>query len=159
MRRSPSAASTLRYFHLMNLSERIAHERLTRICFIDYDREMALVAERESQGRIVGVARMSRLHGVNEAEVAFVLSDAYQGRGLGGELVARIVEVARAEKLDRLVAYALPENIAMQRLLRGAGFRVEYSVEEQTMTAELDLGSDPRSSAFISGSKSAFSAA
>ena len=36
----------LRYFHLMNLSQRIAHERLTRICFIDYDREMALVAER-----------------------------------------------------------------------------------------------------------------
>jgi acetyltransferase len=38
----------LRYFHLMNLSQRVAHERLTRICFIDYDREMALVAERRN---------------------------------------------------------------------------------------------------------------
>ena len=36
----------LRYFHLMKLSQRVAHERLTRICFIDYDREMALVAEK-----------------------------------------------------------------------------------------------------------------
>ena len=38
----------LRYFHLMNLEQRVAHERLTRICFIDYDREMALVAERRN---------------------------------------------------------------------------------------------------------------
>ncbi|MFM6474086.1 MAG: hypothetical protein ACKPGH_11395, partial [Dolichospermum sp.] len=35
----------LRYFHLIKLSQRITHERLTRMCFIDYDREMALVAE------------------------------------------------------------------------------------------------------------------
>ena len=38
---------SLRYFHAMKLSTRVAHERLTRICFIDYDREMALVAERQ----------------------------------------------------------------------------------------------------------------
>ena len=36
-----------RYFHLMTLSHRIAHDRLTRICFIDYDREMALVVDRK----------------------------------------------------------------------------------------------------------------
>ena len=53
----------MRYFHMMNLDRRTAHDRLTRICFIDYDREMALVAERENpqtgEREILGVARLS----------------------------------------------------------------------------------------------------
>ena len=47
-RRSRERSVYLRYFHLMNLEQRTTHERLTRICFIDYDREMALVAERRN---------------------------------------------------------------------------------------------------------------
>ena len=53
-----------RYLHLMGLTQRIAHERLTRVCFIDYDREMALVAEhRDAAGRasIIGVGRLVNL--------------------------------------------------------------------------------------------------
>ena len=54
----------MRYFHMLGLTQRIAHERLTRICFIDYDREMALVAERQDpesgEREIMGVARLSR---------------------------------------------------------------------------------------------------
>ncbi len=60
----------LRYFHLMNLSQRVAHERLTRICFIDYDREMALVAERRDpktgEREILGVGRLVKLLGTND---------------------------------------------------------------------------------------------
>src|SRR5439155_14885933 len=55
----------LRYFHLMNLEQRTQHERLTRICFIDYDREMALVAERRNpqtgEPEILAVGRMSKV--------------------------------------------------------------------------------------------------
>lgn len=40
-----------RYFHLMKLSQRVAHERLRRICFIDYDREMALVVDGKDRGK------------------------------------------------------------------------------------------------------------
>ena len=87
----------LRYFHLMNLEQRIAHERLTRICFIDYDREMALVAERRNpetgEREILGVGRLSKIHGTNEAEVAVLVSDQWQGRGLGKELLARLLLV------------------------------------------------------------------
>ncbi len=75
----------LRYFHLMNLEQRTQHERLTRICFIDYDREMALVAERRSpetgESEILGVGRMMKIHGTTEAEVAVLISDKWQGRG------------------------------------------------------------------------------
>src|SRR3954453_5485638 len=70
----------LRYFHLLNLEQRIQHDRLTRICFIDYDREMALVAEHN--GEILGVGRLMKVHGTTEAEIAVLISDKYQGRGL-----------------------------------------------------------------------------
>ena len=79
----------LRYFHLMKLSQRTAHERLTRICFIDYDREMALVAEREweaAEREVLAVGRLSKLHGRNEAELAAVAIDEAQHKGLGTEL-------------------------------------------------------------------------
>ena len=94
----------LRYFHLMNLEQRIAHERLTRICFIDYDREMALVAERRNpetgESEILGVGRLMKIHGTNEGEVAVLVSDKWQGHGLGKELLARLLIVGADEKLD-----------------------------------------------------------
>ena len=77
----------LRYFCSLSLSRRVAHERLLRICFGDYDREMALVAERTDpatgERRIMAVGRMNKLHGKNEAEVAVLVSDQYQKLGLG----------------------------------------------------------------------------
>ena len=70
----------------MKLTQRTAHERLTRACFIDYDREMALVAERQERSgepEILAVGRLSKLHGRNEAELAAVAIDAAQHKGLG----------------------------------------------------------------------------
>src|SRR6185369_10080877 len=89
----------LRYFHLMKLDARVAHERLTRICFIDYDREMALVAEiRNNSGpEIMGVGRLTRLHSGDAAEFAVLVTDGAQGLGLGTELLRRLVEIGRIE--------------------------------------------------------------
>src|ERR1039457_5558005 len=81
----------LRYFCSLSLSRRVAHERLLRICFGDYDREVALVAEDTDPGtgerRIIGVGRMNKLHTRNEAEVAALVTDRYQKLGLGYELL------------------------------------------------------------------------
>ena len=132
-----------RYFQMLQLGQRIAHERLTRQCFIDYNRDMALVAERhepQTDARdIIGVARMSKVHGVNEAEVAVIISDLYQRQGLGTQLVRSLLEIARREKLDRLVASILTENRAMQQVFEGLGFQLRYSAEEQIVEAELRL--------------------
>ncbi|MBV9610789.1 MAG: acetate--CoA ligase family protein, partial [Acidobacteria bacterium] len=70
----------MRYFQPMKLSTRTAHERLTRICFIDYDREMALVAERQGADgpEIMGVTRLSKLHGTDWAESAVLILDECQ---------------------------------------------------------------------------------
>lgn len=132
-----------RYFHLITLTQRIAHERLTRICFIDYEREMALVVVRkdETSGarEIIGVGRLSKLHGVNEAEFAIILSDAYQGQGLGSELMRRLVQVGRAEHLDRIAADILPDNEDMQRVCKKLGMQLRLDADEGVVKATLDL--------------------
>ncbi len=124
----------MRYFHMLSLRRRVAHERLTRICFIDYDREMALVAEKKDsktlQAEIIGVGRLSKVHGTNEAEVAIVVVDQFQHRGLGTYLLGHLIEVARDEKLRRMVADILPENREMQRLCEKLGFRLSYTTGE-----------------------------
>jgi acetyltransferase len=133
----------LRYFCTLSLSRRVAHERLLRICFGDYDREMALVAERTDPGtgerRIIAVGRMNRLHVRNEAEVAVLVSDQYQKLGLGNELLRRIIQIARDEKLSQVSMEMLPDNIAMQILGRRFGFRVRAGEDPSSLQAFLDL--------------------
>jgi len=133
----------LRYFHLMNLEQRITHERLTRICFIDYDREMAMVAERRNpdsgESEILGVGRLSKIHGTTEAEVAVLVSDRYQGRGLGKELLARLLIIGANEKLTRLTAGILPDNRNVLRICEKLGFSLKHSLDDQLVTAEFKL--------------------
>jgi acetyltransferase len=133
----------LRYFHLMNLEQRTTHERLTRICFIDYDREMALVAERHNpetgESEILAVGRMMKIHGTHEAEVAVLVSDKWQGRGLGTELLARLLTVGADEKLSRLVADILPDNPGVMRICEKLGFSLKHSLEDQVVHAEFKI--------------------
>jgi acetyltransferase len=131
----------LRYFCSLSLSRRVAHERLLRICFGDYDREMALVAENTDPGtgerRILGVGRMNKLHTRNEAEVAALVSDQYQKLGLGHELLRRVVQIARDEKLSQVSAEMLPDNIAMQAVFRRLGFNIRADEDMTSLRALL----------------------
>ncbi|MFO0952655.1 MAG: bifunctional acetate--CoA ligase family protein/GNAT family N-acetyltransferase [Isosphaeraceae bacterium] len=133
----------LRYFHAMKLSARVAHERLTRICFIDYDREMALVAEVRDPAtgdrEILGVGRLTRHYNRAEGEFAVVVSDGLQGKGLGTELLRRLVEIGRVENLGRITGEILPENTEMQRVSEKLGFRLEHDLGEAVVRAVLDL--------------------
>jgi acetyltransferase len=134
----------MRYFHMLDLSQRTAHERLTRICFIDYDREMALVAERTKldtgEKEIIGVARLSRRGGVaDEAEFSILVGDRFQRRGLGTLLLSKLLTVGRAEGLKRITADILFENYPMQRISRNLGFHLHRDTEEMVMKADLDL--------------------
>ncbi|HUI77354.1 MAG TPA: bifunctional acetate--CoA ligase family protein/GNAT family N-acetyltransferase [Bryobacteraceae bacterium] len=132
-----------RYFHLMNLEQRVRHERLTRICFIDYDRAMAMVAERRDpetgNSEILAVSRMTKVQWANEAEVAIIVSDRWQGRGLGKELMARLLIIAADEKLDRLTAEMLPENRSVMRVCEKLGFTLKHSLEDEVVRAEFKL--------------------
>jgi acetyltransferase len=133
----------LRYFCSLSLSRRVAHERLLRICFGDYDREMALVAEHTDpstgERRILGVGRMNKLHSKNEAEVAALVTDKYQKLGLGHELLSRVVQIARDEKVSHVSAEMLPDNIAMQAVFRRLGFQIKADEDLTSLFANMDL--------------------
>jgi acetyltransferase len=133
----------LRYFCSLSLSRRVAHERLLRICFGDYDREMALVAENKDphtgERRIIAVGRLNKLHASNEAEAAVLVSDQYQKLGLGKEVFRRVVEIARDEKLSQVSAEVLPDNLAMQVIMKRLGFHLRRSEDLTSIRAYLDL--------------------
>jgi len=135
-----------RYLQAMNLSQRIGHERLSRLCFIDYDREMALLAvRRDSNGEpeIMGVARLSKIHGTNRAEFAVLVSDKFQHQGLGRELLRRLIEIARDEKVGTMFGHVLEENKEMIRLVERFGFRLIPTERESVLRGELDLQPAP----------------
>ncbi|HEY8743004.1 MAG TPA: bifunctional acetate--CoA ligase family protein/GNAT family N-acetyltransferase, partial [Chloroflexota bacterium] len=131
----------LRYFHSVNLEQRIAHDRLIHRCAIDYDREMALVAEESAATggpTLLGVGRWTRAHAAPEAEFALVVSDSAQHQGLGTELLRQLIHTARAEGLRRLTGDILPESWAMQRLCVELGFHLDHPAGD-TVRATLDL--------------------
>jgi acetyltransferase len=132
----------LRYSRELKLSQLVTHERLLRRCFVDYDREIALVAESKNGagGReLIGVVRLIKLHGRPEAEFAILVGDPYQKQGLGMELMKRILQVARDEKVKRVVADLLQENIGMQRLCEKLGFKLQPLSTDSMVRAELVL--------------------
>jgi acetyltransferase len=132
-----------RYFSQLKLDQRVAHERLTRMCFNDYDREIALVAEHKDakagKVEILGVGRLSKAHGVDDAEFALVISDHWQRQGLGTELLKRLVQIGRVEKLARISANVLAENHGMQHVARKVGFELRRDADNHDFKAEILL--------------------
>ncbi|MEO0968737.1 MAG: bifunctional acetate--CoA ligase family protein/GNAT family N-acetyltransferase [Cyanobacteria bacterium J06639_18] len=132
-----------RYFHLIKLSRRIAHERLTRLCFIDYDRQIALVADYKNphtqQHEILAVGRLSKLNGKQEAEFALIISDRHQCQGLGSELLQQLLQIGRDEHLKKISAEILAENTAMQHVCKKLGFHIECTEDPSVLTAEIQL--------------------
>lgn len=132
----------LRFLKPAQLSERAAHDRLSRICHSDYDREITLVAERPGalpgELRILGASRMSKLHGTNAARFSMLVSDQCQGMGIGNALFEHLIEVAKGEKLDRLEAIMTADNVAMRHMCEKRGFTITPA-EDGKLKAELIL--------------------
>jgi len=133
----------LRFFHMEKLSSRVAHERLMSKCFIDYDREMALVVELENRAaaeqEIMAVGRLTRNPGSRQGEVAVLVADRFQHCGLGSELLGRLIQVARDEKLERITATIMLENMAMRALAARYGFQVARDSDLSVIRAVLTL--------------------
>jgi len=141
---SPSERTVhLRYFFPMKLSRRIEHERLSRICFVDYDREITLVAEpavpQPGEPQIVAAARLIENPGTPDAEFAIIVADAFQRLGLGTELLKRLVEIAPKEDIKRIVGSILHDNAGLLRVAERLGFELHGSPEGGAMRVERQL--------------------
>ena len=133
----------LRYFCSLSLAARTAHERLVRICFANPECETVLVVthtdSKSHEEKIFAVGRLNKLLPKNEAELAVLVTDEYQGRGIGTQLLSRLIQVAREQRLDRIVAEMLRDNTAMQSVLKKRGFRLRLFDDPRSVRAFLEL--------------------
>jgi len=130
-----------RYLGMVSLLSRIGHDRLSRICMIDYDRAMVLVAEAPAEengaGEILAVGRFHRMRNPRVAEFGLTVSDKYQGHGLGGHILRALIDAGRKEGLDALLGFILPSNRRMLELCAGLGFAISFP-EHETALARYD---------------------
>jgi len=126
-----------RYFQKL---KSLSHEMLMRLCNIDYDREIAIVAEiKEAQKkRLVGVGRLIIEPDLLNGEFAVVVHDDYQAKGLGYKLVDMLIGIAQEKGLEKFMGYVLTNNQKMLRLVRKLGFTVE-DTPDGTSKVELTL--------------------
>ena len=126
-----------RFFYVI---KDITHDMLVRFCNIDYDREMAIIAEyTDSSGkrRNVGVGRLIMDPWRRRGEFAVVVADDFQGKGLGTKLVDMLIQIADEKGLETIYGIVMPENTRMIELCRKMGFDIRYTPEE--VIVELNL--------------------
>lgn len=131
-----SETSRFRFFQII---KDLPHEALVRFCNIDYDREMAFVAEtREGDRKVeVGVSRLILEPNKKKGEFAVVVSDKYQAKGLGIKLVDMLIEVAKEKGVESIYGIVMGENLKMIRLCEKLGFTTKR--EHEDVLVELKL--------------------
>ena len=113
--------SRYRFFEILRDTP---HEVVVRYCNIDYDREIAIVAElvKSTPRKILGVARISIESDGKNGEVAFIVRDQYQGVGLGTKLVDYVLDIAKDMGLEEIYAIVLQDNARAMDLMKKMGF-------------------------------------
>jgi acyl-CoA synthetase (NDP forming)/RimJ/RimL family protein N-acetyltransferase len=133
-----------RYLRYFSPYPRISARDLARFVNVDHhDREAFVV---ELAGELIAIGRYDRLGvGATEAEVAFVVEDAHQGRGLGSVLLEHLAAAAREEAITRFVAEVLPVNSTMLRVFADAGYSVEREYADGVVHLSFPIAPTPES--------------
>ncbi|MGQ9566118.1 MAG: bifunctional acetate--CoA ligase family protein/GNAT family N-acetyltransferase [Candidatus Bathyarchaeales archaeon] len=126
----------LRFFQVI---KDMTHETLTRYCNLDYDREVAIVAEtQQDKRRLIGVGRVILEPGGKNGEFAVVVGDQWQGHGLGSKLIDCIIQIGKDAGLETIYGYVISDNTKMINLCTKKGFRME-PFDEDAQKATLTL--------------------
>jgi acetyltransferase len=126
-------------FRFFNIIKEMSHETLTRYCNLDYDREIAVIAElQESNKPIIGAVRLIVEPGGKSGEFAVLVGDKWQGFGLGSKLMDLLAEMGKDMRVDKIYGYVSANNYKMLQLCKKKGFKVE-TFDEETVKASLFL--------------------
>ena len=136
-----------RYLRYFSAYPRIPDRDLKRFTHVDHHDRVALIAE--LGGEIIAVGRYESTPGTDEAEVAFVVADAHQGRGIGSVLLEHLAAAARECGVKRFQAIVLAENDAMISVFREAGYETTRHIEYGEVTLEFDVGETPTTEAVM----------
>src|ERR671918_1882463 len=135
------------YARFFSAKPTLTDAEVERFTHVDHDARVALVAELGD--RLVGVARYDRTADEREAEVAFVVADEHQGRGIGTVLLEHLAAAARERGITRFVAETLPGNRKMLEVFRGAGFDETTSSGDGVVYVELAIEPTDRARAVV----------
>lgn len=128
-----------RYYRFHSALRELTPYMLERFTHVNYPDEMALIATIPdgNDEREIGVARYARIPGADYAEIAVVVADAWQGKGIGSRLLIDLRGLARDAGIRHLEASILPENRRMQDLARKLGFSLSPVKPDDGLTVEL----------------------
>ncbi|MEV4468047.1 GNAT family N-acetyltransferase [Nonomuraea salmonea] len=124
------------YFRFFGPRPRLSDREVERFTNVDYVNRVALIATIGTE--MVAVIRYDRT-GPGEAEVAFLVEDAHQGRGVASVLLEHLAATARERGIERFIADVLPANMRMTGLLRQAGYTAQSQFEDGVVRMTLDL--------------------
>ena len=119
------------YFRFFTVHPTLSAKEVERFTTVDYVNRLALVVERD--GQLIAVGRFDRIIETRDAEVAFVVADAYQHHGLGSLLLDELARAARARGISTFVAETLYENDAMLEVFHHSGFELSTKIEYGTV--------------------------
>jgi acetyl coenzyme A synthetase (ADP forming)-like protein len=127
-----------RYFRFFRVKDTLERKDAEFFSNVDYHDRMALVAV--DDGLVVGVARYDRLPtDPSVAEVAFVVDDSHQGKGIASELLALLTSYARQNGVICFRAFVLPENLQMMRVFRNSGYRLSRTLDDGVFTVDFPV--------------------
>jgi acyl-CoA hydrolase/RimJ/RimL family protein N-acetyltransferase len=120
------------YYRFFARNSVMPHARVQRFTTIDYQKELAIVAVAGEEGHeeIIAVGRLTVESDTNMAEVAFLVRDDWQRKGIGTWLQSYLIEIARSRGIVALKARTLADNTAVLRLIHKAGVTIESTPEK-----------------------------
>jgi acetyltransferase len=131
---------TIRYRFFRTIKVQLTYEFIASCTDIDYDREVAIVAELDEEGRkkLLGVVRLYVEPARKIGEIAFVVTDSWHGQGLGLKLVDYIIDISKDKKLETIYAVLLQDNYRAIGLMKKLMFDLEFPADD-TVKAVLNL--------------------
>ncbi|WP_271394752.1 bifunctional GNAT family N-acetyltransferase/acetate--CoA ligase family protein [Neomicrococcus lactis] len=135
------------YLRFFTYKARLTDKELKRFTEVDHKSRVALIVERSNA--IIGVGRYDRLDNPEEAEVAFNISDSFQGQGLGSILIEHLAAAARENGIERFTAEVLPENRKMITVFNESGFDVKRHFDDGVVMVEFPIDPTEKSRAVM----------
>ena len=125
-------------FRFFEIIKELSHETLTRYCNLDYDREIAIMAENPDTKRIIGVGRLIIDADGKKGEYAALIGDQWQSLGIGSKLMDSLIKIAKEKDLDKIYGFVMSDNYKMLNLCNRLGFKSE-KVDDETLLLSLTL--------------------
>jgi acetyltransferase len=138
-------------YRFFNIVRNLPHSDLVRFCNIDYDREMAIVAEITEGGRRreIGVGRLIAEPDRRRGEFAVVIADQYQTKGLGRKLVDMLINIAEERRFESIFGVVLRDNTPMLSLCREMGFTLHPEEDYTRVELALKVDSQPQAQSHV----------